>query len=162
MFDFHCTRWWCILPSCDGVEKNSTSAARLIKKSFKKNSASFRERKIKKKWEMLLFENRKNCNSVKCNSVLMQQKTLYLVNIEAKRRKWNTQAALLWSMVRLWTHVQSLHCQLRKKRHPGYNSVHTLSWTLQVWWLSHHVRMGFSGHFLARIQVEELVHLWGS
>lgn len=26
----------------------------------------------------------------------------------------------------------------------------------------HHVRMGFSGHFLARIQVEKLVHLWGS
>lgn len=31
-----------------------------------------------------------------------------------------------------------------------------------MWWLSHHVRMRFSGHLLARIQVEELVHLWGS
>lgn len=34
---------WPVLPSWAGGEKNSTSVARLVKKSFKKNSASFKQ-----------------------------------------------------------------------------------------------------------------------
>lgn len=32
-----------MLPSCAGGEKNSTSVERLVKKSFRKNSASFKK-----------------------------------------------------------------------------------------------------------------------
>lgn len=85
----------------------------------------------------------------------------YLINIEAKRHQWNTQTALLRSLAWLRTHVQRLHCQLRRKKKDVTQS-HNLTVLMWVCWIPHHVRVGFSRHFFAGIQIEELVHLWGS
>lgn len=60
--------------------------------------------------------------------VWCSRKNLYLINIEAKGRKWNTQAAFLWSLAGLRTHVESLNRQLRKETKPGVYSVPTLGW----------------------------------
>lgn len=85
-----------------------------------------------------------------------------LINIKAKGHQRNTQTALLGSLACLRTHVQCLNCQLRAKTHEWVAVGQHLTGLLWAGCRPHHVRMSFSRHFLARIQVEELVHLWGS
>lgn len=97
------------LPSWAGGEKNSTSVARLAKKSFKKNSASFNQTK------------KQVCHLKTCYWRHMRylwysgKNIFYLINIEAKRHQRNTQTALLWSLAWLRTHVQCLNCQLKPR-----------------------------------------------
>lgn len=73
-----------VLPSWTGGEKNSTSVARLLKKSFMKNNASFKQ-------------TRKYVGSVYSFDTVINT-LVYLINIEAKRHKGDTQAALWGSL----------------------------------------------------------------
>lgn len=97
-----------MLPSCAGGEKNSTSVERLVKKSFRKNSASFKKTnkavsagKKKKKIRYWIF--------------FFVRNYFYLIDIQSKRHQGDTKAALLRSLTRLRTHVNCLHCQLKTK-----------------------------------------------